>query len=217
MSRSLDSIHESLVEVARRIGGKSSCSETVSRHELSSTVSFASINQLFEIVRLDAGTAFIASYNDSIVFSYNYFIGRSVKRRNEDCVDVDKLLLPLQSRVSNQTLTHTRIVAASMLQLTGPMNERVCQTLVVSHEKLHASDSVPRVVLAALLLPSTAISVSRLKNALGGLVDGLITTDTSHALVQERKLTRTDEIRLSEKCSGARPIALLTAITPKTD
>ena len=230
--------HALLSLTARAQNAKESklINQSVSRHELPATASFANLTALHNAVKESNKTIgqfdFVASSGASLVFSsrFNYkplpppieAAGDKSRKRRRDASDAHeervagartRLAKLLPDSVPVAELDAAEGVLTRLLtELRGASHETVVQSFALLSKKLQATDERPSIVLAVRLNAGVAIAVSHLKRALGSCWrDGVLSTNASVQGVTETELPLNDEARASLEYGNA-PLLLVTSV-----
>ena len=213
--------HDTLTRAAIAVRATSSqIKGAVSRHVLPETIAFSALQTLHQAAKNIANKSsndFLTALHDELIYSYadSYEKENRVKRKGEMGVEeeVDGLMRSLPDAVDVVSRTKAREVVVRLLRdLKGTQHERLVQSVLVSHQKLHSTDACPRLVIAARMLSGVPIPVGKLKGVLGDCwTDGAITIDEGAELLSLLKLPVAEEGILA-RTLGHRALRLVTAV-----
>lgn len=236
-SKLIPKAHELLASVAKTQNARTSklVNDSVSRHELPSSVSFQNLAILHAAVKesnkLVPQYDFVASVGTSIVFSSKFgfaltshdapMIEKSRKRKRTLRDEQEDRAIESRKRLEKlvgDAIPKTELdVAQNVLvdvltELRGPSSELVVQSFALLSKKLQSSDDRPKVVLALRLNAGVPIPLVRLKQLLGPCwTDGVVSTDETVQGVSDRELPLSDEGKAAQELGNA-PLLLVTSV-----
>jgi hypothetical protein len=235
--------HAELCKVAKDVNCKESTFDNdVSVHTLPATVSFSNLAKMHReavgIGKNVSQTDYIATSGSDLVFSCNFkrvsvllrasegvvSSSKHRKRRRDDredqAVRVDHARDRLRKcfpDLPTSELDVARTVLVNLVNdLRGASNEVVVQSFALLAKKLHASDTKPRVLIAARLNAGIAVPLALLKRCLGPCWgDGAVTTEDSVSSVSDADMPLSEEARAARDF-GNLPLMIVTS-PPRTD
>lgn len=207
MSEFTKEAHDIITNAASAQGATASAlvCDSVSRHNLPSTVSFTNLSAIHsavkeankKVLQLD----FVATSGKTLVFSSKFnFVSTPVpveassevgsrKRRRDAQNDHEDAVIGARRRLAKnassalpaEELDIAQDVLTKMVTgLRGPSGEILVQSFAMLSRKLQTSDERPRVLLALRLNAGIPIPVSQLKRCLGPCWrDGVLSTESS--------------------------------------
>lgn len=193
---------------------------TVSRHVLPSTVAFKDIHTLHEAAKSISGKSsndFLTVLQDELIYSYanSYEKANNGKRKSDMGVEdeVDNMMKALPEKVGLDQRNKAREVVVRLLRdLKGTQNERLVQSVLLSHQKLRPTDVDASLVIAARMASGVPIPVGKLKGALGVCwKDGAVTTDDSSELLSSFNLPVSEEGDIA-LALGHKALRIVTAL-----
>ena len=237
---SLRLAHEKIAATAAKQGATASrlINNTVSRHQLPSTVSFTNLSAMHstvkEVNKQVKQYDFVATSAHTLVFSSKFNFsppppdtsvgaasgGRRKRQRDardehEDAVLAarKRLAKMLPTTVPTEELDIAQdVLVRTITQLRGPSQELLVQSYAMLSKKLQPSDDRPRIVIAMRLNAGIPVPVAQLKYCLGLCWrDGVVSTASSVNGVCDQDLPLTDECSASMELGNA-PMLVVTSV-----
>jgi hypothetical protein len=215
--------HLNLVRAAERYGAFDSVySPGVSRHSMT-TITFEGLEALYTEAKKEFSSVLIGAQNGRLTLSARKLAPPKVasgnKRAREDDIEdsVHQLLKPVALKLPTDELNACREVLIRLKRdLRGTQGEDVVLSLGVEVRKLRSNDDKSSLVVIARLAAGVAVSLARIKAALGNAwLDGLASIERAAFGIGE-ELPLSDEARAAEALGGSAGLLLIGCIKKKT-
>jgi hypothetical protein len=215
--------HLNLARAAERHGAFDPVySPGVSRHSMT-TISFEGLEALYSEAKKEFASILIGAQNGRLTLSARKLappkVASGSKRARDDDIEdsVHQLLKPVAPKLPTEELNACREVLIRLKRdLRGTQGEDVVLSLGVEVRKLRANDDKSSLVVIARLAAGVAVSLSRIKAALGDAwLDGLASIERDAFGIGE-ELPLSEEARAAEALGGSAGLLLIGCIKKKT-